>query len=115
MNKAIRPQAIHYSQEEAQQEAARCIQCRCTECLDGCAFLRHYKRYPKLYAREVFNNSTIVMGIHGANSMINACSLCGQCKVICPNGFDMGEICRVAREDMVNQGQKCRHLPMILL
>ncbi len=105
VNKAIRPQAIHYSQEEAQQEAARCIQCRCTECLDGCAFLRHYKRYPKLYAREVFNNSTIVMGIHGANSMINACSLCGQCKVVCPNGFDMGEICRVAREDMVNRGK----------
>lgn len=102
---AVQPETLHYSEAEAQQEAARCIQCRCTECLDACAFLRHYKRYPRLYAREVFNNSTIVMGIHGANEMINSCSLCGQCKVLCPNGFDMGEICRVAREDMVTRGK----------
>lgn len=102
---AVQPQAIHYTEVEAQQEAERCIQCRCTECLDGCAFLRQYKRYPKQYAREVFNNSTIVMGIHGANGMINSCSLCGQCKVLCPNGFDMGEICKVARQDMVTRGK----------
>ncbi|MGM9526192.1 MAG: pyridine nucleotide-disulfide oxidoreductase/dicluster-binding protein [Peptococcaceae bacterium] len=102
---AVMPQAVCYTEAEAQAEAARCIQCRCTECLDGCAFLRYYKRYPKLYAREVFNNSTIVMGIHGANGMINSCSLCGQCQVLCPNGFDMSEICRVAREDMVKRGK----------
>lgn len=102
---AIQPLDVHYTEAEAQQEAARCMQCRCTECLDACAFLRHYKRYPRLYAREVFNNSTIVMGIHGANELINSCSLCGQCKIVCPNGFDMGEICRVAREDMVARGK----------
>lgn len=104
-NKEIVPETIHYTEAEAKQEAARCIQCRCTECLDACAFLRNYKRYPKLYAREVFNNFTIVMGFHGANGMINSCSLCGQCKVLCPNGFDMGEICKVAREDMVTRGK----------
>ena len=101
----IIPEAIHYTEKEAEQEAARCIQCSCTECLDACAFLRNYKRYPKMYAREVFNNFTIVMGIHGANGMINSCSLCGQCKVMCPNGFDMGQICKVAREDMVARGK----------
>lgn len=104
-NHAVKPQEFHYTEAEAQAEAARCIQCRCTECLDGCAFLRYYKRYPKLYAREVFNNSTIVMGIHGANGMINSCSLCGQCQVLCPNGFDMSEICQVARQDMVTRGK----------
>ena len=104
-NREILPKVVHYTEEEAQQEASRCIQCRCTECLDACAFLRNYKRYPKMYAREVFNNFTIVMGIHGANGMINSCSLCGQCKVMCPNGFDMGQICKVAREDMVARGK----------
>ena len=102
---AVQPQELRYTEAEAQKEAERCIQCRCTECLDACAFLRHYKRYPRLYAREVFNNSTIVMGIHGANGLINSCSLCGQCKVVCPNGFDMSEICKVAREDMVTRGK----------
>ena len=103
--KAVEASPDGYTEEEAKAEAERCIRCQCTECLDACAFLRHYKRYPKLYAREVFNNSTIVMGIHGANGLINACSLCGQCKVVCPNGFDLGEICRVARQDMVTRGK----------
>ncbi|MBR4945164.1 MAG: 4Fe-4S dicluster domain-containing protein, partial [Peptococcaceae bacterium] len=101
----IVPQGVNYTEEEAKKEAGRCIQCQCRECLDACAFLRNYKRYPKMYAREVFNNFTIVMGIHGANGMINSCSLCGQCKVLCPNGFDMGQICKVAREDMVTRGK----------
>jgi hypothetical protein len=39
------------------------------------------------------------------NRPINACSLCGQCSVLCPNGYDMGEICKLARENMVYTGK----------
>lgn len=94
-----------YSQEEAIAESKRCIDCQCLECVKGCAFLRHYKKYPRTYVREVFNNMSIVMGIHSSNGLINSCSLCGQCKVICPNHLDMGEICRIARNDMVTKGK----------
>ena len=31
-----------YSGEQAIEEASRCIQCRCEECLKSCAYLRHY-------------------------------------------------------------------------
>lgn len=36
------------------------------------------------------------------NKAMNSCSLCGQCTVTCPNGFDMSQVCRSARENMVS-------------
>ncbi|MDY5023059.1 MAG: 4Fe-4S dicluster domain-containing protein [Blautia sp.] len=94
-----------YTREEAVQEAQRCIQCRCEECIKGCAYLQHYKKFPRVLTREIYNNVSIIMGDHMMNKPINACSLCGQCTVTCPNGYDMGEICHIARENMVYTGK----------
>lgn len=91
-----------YTKEEAIQEAKRCIQCHCEECFKGCAYLREYRKHPALLAREIYNNTQIIMGDHPMNHAMNACSLCGQCTVTCPNGFDMGGVCRAARENMVS-------------
>lgn len=91
-----------YSREAAMAEAARCIQCHCDECRKGCAFLQHYKKYPALLGREIFNNTQIIMGDHQLNKPMNSCSLCGQCTVTCPNGFDMAEVCHLARQNMVS-------------
>ena len=94
-----------YSREEAICEAKRCIQCECIECLKGCAYLRHYDKFPRILTREIYNNTGIIMGDHMMNKPMNSCSLCGQCTVTCPNGYDMGEICRLARENMVDTGK----------
>lgn len=104
---AIKPinSMLGYSDEEACAEAERCIMCECLECVKACVFLQHYKGYPKRYFREIYNNLSIVMGIHFANKMINTCSLCGQCKVICPNNADMKDVCLEARQMMVNKGK----------
>lgn len=91
--------------EEAVQEAGRCLQCECRECVKACEYLAHYGSYPRRYVREVYNNLSIVMGIRHANKMINTCALCGQCAQLCPNGFDMGEVCREARRMMVERGK----------
>ena len=53
----------------------------------------------------MYNNDTIVMGMRHANKMINSCSLCGQCAVICPQGLDLGENCKIIRESMVSKGK----------
>ena len=87
--------------ESAIAEASRCIQCHCDECIKGCAYLQHYKKFPRILTREIYNNVSIIMGDHMMNKPINACSLCGQCSVLCPNGYDMAEICKLARENMV--------------
>ena len=91
--------------ESAIAEAKRCIQCHCDECIKGCAYLQHYNKFPRMLTREIYNNVSIIMGDHMMNKPINACSLCGQCSVLCPNGYDMAEICHMARQNMVSTGK----------
>ena len=91
-----------YGREEAIREAGRCIRCHCEECLKSCAYLKHYKKHPGLLAKEIYNNTQIIMGDHQLNKPMNACSLCGQCTVVCPNGFDMARVCHLARQNMVS-------------
>ena len=91
-----------YLKEEAIEEAKRCIQCHCDECMKSCAYLSEYKKHPGLLAREIYNNTQIIMGDHQMNKPMNSCSLCGQCTVTCPNGFDMSQVCKSARENMVS-------------
>ena len=99
------PESGVYSREEAVCEAKRCIQCECVECLKGCAWLRHYNKFPRVMTREIYNNVGIIMGDHMMNGAINSCALCKQCTVTCPNGYDMAEICLSARRNMVATGK----------
>ena len=101
----IVPSGTSYTKEEAVLEASRCISCHCDECIKGCAYLQHYQKFPRILTREIYNNVSIIMGDHMMNKPINACSLCGQCSVTCPNGYDMGSICHMARENMVSTGK----------
>ena len=91
-----------YTKEQAVEEAGRCIQCHCEECLKSCAYLKHYKKHPGLLSREIYNNTQIIMGDHPLNKAMNACALCGQCTVVCPNDFDMARVCLMARRNMVS-------------
>jgi len=93
------------TEASASAEAQRCIQCHCDECIKGCAYLQHYNKFPRVLTREIYNNVSIIMGDHMMNKPINACSLCGQCSVLCPNGYDMAEICHLARQNMVFTGK----------
>ena len=99
------PSAATVTREQAMAEAPRCLQCQCDACIKGCAYLQHYKKFPRILTREIYNNVSIIMGDHMMNKPINACSLCGQCTVTCPNGYDMGEICHIARQNMVSTGK----------
>lgn len=93
------------SETEARDEAKRCLQCECMECVKVCEYLRHYKSYPKIYVRQIYNNDSIVMGTRQANTMINSCMLCGLCETVCPEDFDMAEVCLDARRSMVDKGK----------
>ncbi len=102
MLRRVEKPAGTYSEEEAIREAKRCIQCHCEECMKSCAYLVHYKKYPGLLSKEIYNNTQIIMGDHQLNKPMNACTLCGQCTAVCPNGFDMARVCSVARRNMVS-------------
>ncbi|ODA42022.1 pyridine nucleotide-disulfide oxidoreductase/dicluster-binding protein [Desulfosporosinus sp. BG] len=94
-----------YTAEEALQEASRCLDCQCLECVKACKYLENYGSYPKKYLRQIYNNDSIVMGMRHGNKMINSCSLCGLCAEVCPQGLDLGETCKATRESMVNKGK----------
>lgn len=94
-----------YTREEAVQEARRCLQCQCLECVKACPFLERFKGYPRQYAREIYNNESIVMGARQANRLINSCSLCGLCQEVCPESFAMQDLCLAARQSMVARGK----------
>lgn len=94
-----------YTNEEAIHEAQRCIQCQCMECVKVCVYLERFGAYPKKYAREIYNNESIVMGTRQANKLINSCSLCGLCQTVCPEDFAMQDLCLQARRSMVRRGK----------
>jgi len=102
---AVSDPNVGYSAQEAMQEAERCLQCECMECVKVCEFLADFKGYPKKYIRQIYNNLSIVMGQRHGNKLINSCSICGLCKEVCPEDLHMGEICKAARETMVRQGK----------
>jgi Fe-S oxidoreductase len=98
--------AAGYSGDEARREADRCLQCACLECVKACVFLERYGSYPKQYVRQI-NNSLILtpgMGYRASKTMIDSCSLCGLCAVVCPNSVDMGAVCHEARRELVAKG-----------
>jgi len=97
--------ALGYTPEEAIREAGRCLQCQCLECVKVCAYLERFGGYPKKYAREIYNNASIVIGSRQANRLINSCSLCGLCEAVCPEDFAMQTLCLDARKDMVQKGK----------
>lgn len=91
-----------YSLAEARQEAARCIQCECMECVKVCQYMAHYKKYPKKYIRQFFNNEKVLLGAsHSSNQMINSCTNCGLCATVCPNNLSMGDVCLEGRHAML--------------
>jgi len=93
---------LGYSREEAAQEALRCMQCECMECAKACLYIERYGAYPKRYARQVFSNERVPLGaLHTKNQFVNSCSECGLCEVVCPNNFNMGDLCAQARRTMV--------------
>ncbi len=89
--------------QEAVQEADRCLQCECLECVKVCRYLEAFGSYPKKYIRETYNNLSIVMGVRQSNALINSCSLCGLCAEVCPKGLDMGSVMSDARRIMIGQ------------
>lgn len=91
--------------EDIKAEAARCIQCQCMECVKQCAYLQHYKAYPRVYARQIYNNLAIAIGNRSYTKMLDSCMLCGLCTEICPEDFSMADLCLKARRTLVQEGK----------
>ncbi|HEX3018567.1 MAG TPA: FAD-dependent oxidoreductase [Caproicibacter sp.] len=101
----VKKSAAVYTQEEAKEEAKRCLKCRCVECQKACAHLKKYNMVPKTYGRQIYINENVIMGTRYANKMINSCTMCGLCDEQCPSGIGMKELIRQTRQSMVAKGK----------
>ncbi|MFA5055889.1 MAG: pyridine nucleotide-disulfide oxidoreductase/dicluster-binding protein [Dehalococcoidia bacterium] len=103
-----------YTKEEAHEEASRCLLCECMECDRQCLYLNNYGSYPKVYIDEFvkwYSMPMVSYGAgggrlaHGRKHQLNACSLCGLCKEVCPTELDMGLVCTELRKLVVADGR----------
>jgi Fe-S oxidoreductase len=88
-----------YSEEEAKQEAARCLQCDCERCMAACEMLKRFRKDPHKIAVEVFNDMGVnpPFSIHTLTREVYSCNICGYCKSICPESVDMGALLQFSR------------------
>jgi Fe-S oxidoreductase len=98
--------AAGYAPDEARAEAERCLQCECLECVRVCDYLQHFNEYPGKCIRKVTKNVVSHPGksLRTHTKVINACSLCGLCGVVCPTDLDMGYVNNQARVAMWDRG-----------
>ncbi|MDD3343015.1 MAG: FAD-dependent oxidoreductase [Sulfurospirillaceae bacterium] len=95
----------NYSENEAKDEASRCLKCQCDACIKACVHMQRYNITPDRYIRSICHNERIVLGNRTANTMINSCTECGLCKEVCPIGIGMADIIHATRESMVERGK----------
>ena len=101
------------TEEGAQAEAARCLQCDCSACLDGCEMLKKYRKKPHGIARETYADSAAAPPI-ATQSIVRqtySCTNCGLCKEVCPEHADLGAVFMLSRTDRFrrNTGPRAFH------
>ena len=94
-----------YTKDEAKKEAARCLQCDCTACLNICEFMRKYKKKPTKLATEVYMDSQVRPPItaHSATLAVYSCNLCGKCTDACSATVDLPGLFCFSRQSRVER------------
>lgn len=103
----VQPSGSAYTEPEAAEEAARCMQCDCDACMDACELLARYRKRPPRINNDVF------MDGQGRNSVSTACitrqtwscNLCGRCGGKCREGVDLRGLFQLSRSDRVSSGR----------
>ena len=89
------------TEEGAQAEAQRCLQCDCTECIDGCIMLQQYRKKPHGLAREAYADSAAAPPI-ATQSLVRqtySCLNCQNCAAVCPTHANLGAMFMLSRSD----------------
>nr|WP_134118171.1 FAD-dependent oxidoreductase [Orenia marismortui] len=83
------------SQELAEKEAERCLQCECRLCMGECVMLNDFCHSPKDLFAEVMTTGDI-------DPLIPySCNMCSQCTIVCPNDFKIKDKFMKMRKEMV--------------
>lgn len=72
---------LGFKQEEAVEEASRCLVCECKHCMKECIMLNDYCECPK----DLFEN--IIATGEVDPEIPYSCNMCNQCTIVCPKDF----------------------------
>ena len=102
----IRPAGESYTSDEAKAEAARCMQCDCTECMDSCELLPKYNKKPPRIASDVIQDGQSRNSVSTASITREtwSCNLCGRCSLKCQEKTDIAGIFQASRKSRVDTG-----------
>lgn len=102
----VNPAGDSYTSEEAQQEAARCMQCDCNRCMNSCELLVKYNKKPPRIGNDVFMDGQSRNSVSSASITRQtwSCNLCGRCVSKCHEGADVCGLFQYSREDRVESG-----------
>lgn len=97
---------VCYTKAEAVQEAERCLLCRCDACRQSCDLMDYYGKTPRRVADDVYATLHQVPSYTNrlATRFSNACSQCGRCRSVCPEGIDIGRLLLDTRREMYRDG-----------
>ncbi|MCQ2452949.1 MAG: FAD-dependent oxidoreductase, partial [Oscillospiraceae bacterium] len=95
-----------YTKDEIKQEASRCMQCDCSDCMTVCEHLKKYKGTPLKYATDVYQDSQVRPPItsHSVTHAVYACNLCGRCCKACPDQRDLPGLFCFSRQNRMERG-----------
>ncbi len=94
-----------YTEEEAKEEAARCLQCDCDSCLAACEMLKSFRKAPHKIAVEVYSDMAVSsFSTRTVTREAYSCNMCGHCESVCPESVDLGALLRFSRAERMNAG-----------
>ncbi len=95
-----------YSEEEAKQEAGRCLLCDCNKCMMACEMLKAFHKVPHKIAVEVYNDmgTNPPFSVRTITREVYSCNICGYCKSICPEKVDIGALLQFSRAARLKAG-----------
>ena len=88
----------NFDEDEALEEAERCLQCECRRCVKTCPFLENYCFTPK---------ELVLRFQHLKKEDLNipySCHICSLCETVCPQDLNIGKLCMEYREKLVSLG-----------
>lgn len=105
---AVRPSGEIYTKEEFAAEASRCVECKCSYCMQHCDLCDFSGKWPLRIKDEVI--ATTLEGktelkATPARRLMSLCNQCGLCSEVCPEEIDMDRLFMVGRQKMFRQGK----------
>ena len=86
---------LGFSEDQAREEASRCLVCECRLCVKECLMLQEYANCPKSLFKSALEAGSLEAIIP------YSCTLCSTCTLVCPKDLELKSVFMGMRKEMV--------------